>query len=198
MTDIIRSMGHSQDEKTRNHDRIVEIAARRIREQGTDGPGVAEIMRDAGLTHGGFYKHFGSRDELVAEAARRSYAESDRAVEEVVADAEDPRRAFVDWYLSEAHRDDPGTGCAVVALGSDVARADETIRDAYTDQVRRYLDHLEALLDAGADTVALSTLVGALTLARAVNDPELSARILRDAREALAGRSAGPDGARDS
>ena len=178
-------MGHSQDEKTRNHDRIVEIAARRIREQGTDGPGVAEIMREAGLTHGGFYKHFGSRDALIAEAAQRSYDESGRASEAVVRDAEDPLRAFVDWYLSGDHRDDPGTGCAVVALGADVPRAGTDVRDAYTEQVRRYLAHLEELRGTGDETVALATLVGAMLLARAVNDAELSARILHEAREAL-------------
>jgi TetR/AcrR family transcriptional repressor of nem operon len=188
MTGIIRRMGHSQSEKTRNHDRIVEIAARRIREQGTDGPGVAEIMRDAGLTHGGFYKHFGSRDELVAEAAQRSYEESARALDGVLEDADDPLRAFVDWYLSDTHRDDPGSGCAVVALGGDAARADETIRAAYTAQVRRYLGRLGELMDSGDDTVALSTLVGAVLLSRAVSDPDLSERILRDAREALVGR----------
>src|SRR6201985_3880426 len=137
MTSIIPGMGHSQDEKTRNHDRIVEIAARRIREQGTDGPGVAEIMGEAGLTHGGFYKHFGSREELVAAAAQHSYDESGVAAEAVVRDADDPLRAFVDWYLSEAHRDDPGTGCAVVALGGDIPRAGDGVRDGYTAQVRR-------------------------------------------------------------
>src|ERR1700760_4000465 len=107
MTSIIRGMGHSQDEKTRTHERIVEIAARRIREQGTDGPGVAEIMRGAGLTQGGLYKHFGSRDELVAEAAQHSYDESGRASEQVTRDADDPLRAVVDWYLSAAHRGAP-------------------------------------------------------------------------------------------
>jgi TetR/AcrR family transcriptional repressor of nem operon len=178
-------MGHSQTEKTRNHDRIVEIAACRIREQGTEGPGVAEIMREAGLTHGGFYKHFGSRDELVAEAARRSYEEAEQAVGGVLDGTENPLRAFVDWYLSEAHRDDPGTGCPVVALGGDVARAGEAMRDAYTGQVRRYLDHLSEPLGSDGDTAALSTLVGALMLSRAVSDPALSAQILRDARAAV-------------
>ena len=186
MTAIISAtMGHSQTEKTRNHDRIVEIASRRIREQGTDGPGVAEVMRDAGLTHGGFYKHFGSREELIAEAAQRSYDDSERAVQGVLDAAEDPARAFVDWYLSESHRDDPGSGCAVVALGGDVPRAGDAVRDAYTAQVRRYLSHLDELLDADGDTAALSTLVGAVLLSRAVSDPELSERILRDARAAL-------------
>jgi TetR/AcrR family transcriptional regulator, transcriptional repressor for nem operon len=178
-------MGHSQDEKTRNHDRIVEIAARRIREQGTDGPGVAEIMGEAGLTHGGFYKHFGSREELVAEAAQRSYEQSGDAVEEVVRDADEPLRAFVDWYLSDAHRDDPGSGCAVVALGADAPRAGDAVRDGYTEQVRRYLARLQELLGTGNETAALSTLVGAVLLSRAVNDPELSERILREAREAI-------------
>jgi TetR/AcrR family transcriptional regulator, transcriptional repressor for nem operon len=193
MTAIIReTMGHSQTEKTRNHDRIVEVAARRIREAGTEAPGVAEIMAAAGLTHGGFYKHFGSRDELIAGAAERTYAESERAMQQVIDGAEDPLAAFVDWYLSSDHRDDPGSGCGVVALGNDVARAGDELKSAYTGQVRRYLARLDELLGAdGAgrpsvpSTVALSTLVGALLVARAVDDPELSERILRDAREAL-------------
>lgn len=190
MTDIIRTMGHSQSEKTRNHDRIVEIASRRIREQGTDGPGVADVMREAGLTHGGFYKHFASRDELIAEAAQRGYDDVEQAAEAVLDGAEDPLRAFVDWYLSEDHRDAPGSGCPVVALGSDVARAGEALRDAYTGQVRRYLAHLDEMRGSDGDTAALSTLVGALALSRAVSDAELSARILREAREAVvSGRS---------
>jgi TetR/AcrR family transcriptional regulator, transcriptional repressor for nem operon len=197
MTAIIReTMGHSQNEKTRNHDRIVEVAARRIREVGTEAPGVAEIMAGAGLTHGGFYKHFGSRDQLVAEAAERTYADSERAVQHVIDGAEDPLAAFADWYLSSEHRDNPGAGCGVVALGNDVARAGDELRSAYTDQVRRYLARLVELLGAdaaprpsAAATVALSTLVGALLVARAIDDPELSERILRDAREALVDRS---------
>jgi TetR/AcrR family transcriptional regulator, transcriptional repressor for nem operon len=185
-------MGHSQTEKTRNHDRIVEVAARRIREAGTEAPGVAEIMAAAGLTHGGFYKHFGSRDELIAEAADRTYAESERAVREVIDGADDALAAFADWYLSSEHRDDPGAGCGVVALGNDIARGGDELKSTYTDQVRRYLAHLDELLGtdgrlrpSAAATVALSTLVGALLVARAVDDPELSERILGDAREAL-------------
>jgi TetR/AcrR family transcriptional regulator, transcriptional repressor for nem operon len=191
MTDIIQVMGHSQSEKTRNHDRIVEIASRRIRELGTDGPGVADVMREAGLTHGGFYKHFGSREELVAEAARRSYADAERAAQAVLDGADDPLHAFAEWYLSEWHRDDPGSGCPVVALGGEIPRARAEVRDAYTEQVRRYLHHLEESLGAGADTSTLSTLVGALLLARAVSDEQLSARILRDAREAVVSKRSG-------
>jgi TetR/AcrR family transcriptional regulator, transcriptional repressor for nem operon len=185
-------MGHSQTEKTRHHDRIVEVAAQRIREAGTEAPGVAEIMAGAGLTHGGFYKHFGSRDELMAEAAERSYAESERAAQQVIDAADDPLAAFVDWYLSSEHRDNPGSGCSVVALGNDVARGSDVVRSAYTRQVRRYLTRLdellgtdEALRPSAEATVALSTLAGALLVARAVDNPELSERILRDARAAL-------------
>jgi TetR/AcrR family transcriptional repressor of nem operon len=185
-------MGHSQTEKTQSHDRIVEVAARRIRESGTEAPGVAEIMASAGLTHGGFYKHFGSRDELIAEAAERTYAESERAAQRVTDGADDPLAEFVDWYLSAEHRDDPGAGCSVVALGNDVARASDVVRSAYTDQVRRYLARLDELLGTGERqppsaeaAAALSTLAGAVLVARAVDDPVLSDRILRDARAVL-------------
>src|ERR1700733_13155103 len=111
-------MGHSKRDKAASHDRIVEIAAARIRESGTEGPGVAEIMKAAGLTHGGFYKHFDSRDDLVAEAVEEAVAQSREGFAAVVDGAADPLAAFVDWYLSPAHRDQPGTGCAVVALGA--------------------------------------------------------------------------------
>src|SRR3954454_1011369 len=104
-------MGHSQEEKAKNHQRMVDIAARRIRESGTDGPGVAEIMSEAGLTHGGFYKHFGSRDRRVAEAVEAAIVQGRDSLEAQVEGAEDPLAAFVDTYLSTAHRDDPGTGC---------------------------------------------------------------------------------------
>jgi TetR/AcrR family transcriptional repressor of nem operon len=149
-------------------------------------------MAGAGLTHGGFYKHFGSRDELIAEAARRTYAESERAVQRVIDGADDPLAAFVDWYLSSEHRDNPGEGCGVVALGNDAARAGDEIRSGYTDQVGRYLTRLDELLGTGdgqrpsADaTAALATLAGAVLVARAIDDPELSDQILRDARAAL-------------
>src|SRR5262249_25608064 len=110
MIAIIQGMPrHSQEEKARSHERIVEIAAARIREEGTTAPSVAEIMQAAGLTHGGFYKHFESRDDLVAEAVDRTFADSRKATAEVTEDAADPLAAFVDWYVSPEHRDNPGT-----------------------------------------------------------------------------------------
>jgi AcrR family transcriptional regulator len=94
-------------------ERILDVASERIREQGLDEPGVAEIMQAAGLTHGGFYKHFESRDDLIAQATETALAASDRHVHELTDQAQDTLAAFVDWYLSAEHRDDPGAGCAV-------------------------------------------------------------------------------------
>jgi TetR/AcrR family transcriptional regulator, transcriptional repressor for nem operon len=184
---------HSQEEKAKSHERIVEIAAARIREAGTTAPSVAEIMQEAGLTHGGFYKHFDSRDDLVAEAVQRTFAESQQATAAVIENAGDPLSAFVDWYVSAEHRDNPGSGCSVVALGGEAARSDPRVRAAYTDQVKRYLARLEQLLSgAGEDPdarakaiVTLSTLVGSVLVARAVDDPALSDEIIGDVRAAL-------------
>src|ERR1700761_7396712 len=102
-------MGHSRKDKEKNHRQIVEVAAQKMRESGTDGPGVAEIMKEAGLTHGGFYKHFDSRDDLVAEAVEAAATQSRAGYLEVTAGAADPLAAFVEWYLSDTHRDDPGS-----------------------------------------------------------------------------------------
>jgi TetR/AcrR family transcriptional regulator, transcriptional repressor for nem operon len=183
-------MRQSREEKAKTHDRIVRIASARIREAGIESPGVAEIMQAAGLTHGGFYKHFGSRDDLIAEAADRAFADGERSVHEVTQGAQEPLAAFVDWYVSTQHRDNPATGCPVAALGDDVSRGDDRVRAAYRGQVERYLANLERLLGGGEDarhraTVALSTLVGSIVLARAIDDEALSDEILRDVREAL-------------
>ena len=185
-------MRQSREEKAKTHDRIVTVASRRIREAGVEGPGVAEIMRAAGLTHGGFYKHFESREDLIAEAAERAFADSNRAVRDVTDGEDDPLAAFVDWYVSAEHRENVATGCPVVALGGDVRRGDDRVRTAYREQVERYLANLERFFGDGEDarhraTVALSTLVGSLVLARAIDDEELSDEILRDVREALKG-----------
>ncbi len=186
-------MRQSQEEKSRSHERIVEAAARRIREAGTDGPGVAEIMAAAGMTHGGFYKHFGSRDELVAEAAERACADGSARVAKAIEHAADPLAAFITTYLSAEHRDDPGTGCAVAALGGDVARPGNAARGAYTEQVRRYVDRLQELLpEEGTPAerrdralATMSSLVGAMIISRAVDDPSLADEVLVASRDAL-------------
>jgi TetR/AcrR family transcriptional repressor of nem operon len=179
-------MRHSREEKARSRERIVAVAAARIREAGTDGPGVAEMMREAGMTHGGFYKHFASREELVAAALEHAVQEGDRRVTEITADAADPLAAFVDWYVSEEHVAHPGEGCAVAALGADIGRGSEQLRQVYRAQVERYLARLEQLLGSRERaTVALATLVGAITVARALGEPVLAREILGDVRAAL-------------
>jgi len=184
-------MRHSKEEKAASHERIVAIAAARIRESGTEQPGVAEIMRAAGLTHGGFYKHFGSREELILEAVERALADSESRVAELTAGAEDPLAAFADAYLSTAHRDDAATGCGVVALGTDVPRVGGPAREAYRAQVERYLAYLEQLMEGDDEetrrraTVTLSAMVGAVMIARALGPTPRSDEILRDVREAV-------------
>ena len=184
-------MRHSKEDKAASHERIVAAAAARIRESGTEQPGVAEIMGAAGLTHGGFYKHFGSRDELIVEAVERALTESESRVHELTAGAEDPLAAFADSYLSLAHRDHPATGCGVVALGTDMPRVGGSAQEAYRAQVERYLAHLQQLLGDGDDatrrraTVTLSAMVGAVMIARALGPTPRSDEILRDVREAV-------------
>ena len=185
-------MGHSKAEKAESHDRIVNVAAARFRESGVDGVGVADLMRDAGLTHGGFYRHFASRDDLVAEAIERALREGARAVASVASTEDCPLAKVVDAYLSPAHRDALATSCAVATLAADVARSSERARSAYTKQVGAYLDLFVGLIDGDTPQsrrtkaiAALSTLVGAVAMARAVNDETLSGEILRSAADEL-------------
>lgn len=184
-------MGHSQVDKEKNHQRIVEVAARKIRESGIDGPGVAEIMKEAGLTHGGFYKHFDSRDDLVAEAVDTAIEQGQSDLGKAVEGAADPLGAFLEEYVSEKHRDDPGTGCTVVALGADAARADPRVRAAYGAQVEKYIGRMEELLGGEGGRreaiAAVTSMVGAVLISRAVDDPELSAEILAEVRADVAG-----------
>src|SRR5947209_12613870 len=128
------SVGHSREDKAASHERIVSTAAARIRESGTEQPGVAEIMRAAGLTHGGFYKHFADREELIYEAIEHALRENETDAAQVVAGADDPLAAFADWYVSAAHRDNPAEGCGVAALCTDVPRIGGPAQESYRAQ----------------------------------------------------------------
>jgi TetR/AcrR family transcriptional regulator, transcriptional repressor for nem operon len=184
-------MRRSKEDKAASHERIVASAAARVRESGTFEPGVAEIMRAAGLTHGGFYKHFDSREELIEEAVRRALTENEPTVARMMQDPDDPLASFADWYVSTAHRDDPANGCGVVALGADVRRVGGAAQEAYRAQVDRYLAHLQSLLESddensrGRANVALSAMVGAVMIARALGPTPRSDELLRDVREAV-------------
>ena len=181
-------MGHSRANKRKHHEQIVGVAASRFREDGVDRVGVAELMHDAGLTHGGFYRHFQSRDELVAEAVERALHDGGQAMAAVAESPDDPLAAVIDAYLSVAHRDGLRTSCAVTTLAADVARSNPRARAAYTSQVGVYIEMLVRLLPPGPSDqkrataiTALSTLVGAVSMARAVNDEALSQEILASA-----------------
>ena len=182
----------SREQAAQNRRRIVEVAGRLFRENGYDGIGVADIMKGAGLTHGGFYGHFGSKDELAAEASAAALESKAAFWNPPGSPSPESLRTFVAGYLSPEHRDNPGSGCALPALGADVAREPATVRHAFTDGVRGRIDALARLLPgrgkAAQRRKALATLagvVGALTLARAVSDPELSDEILAAATEAF-------------
>jgi TetR/AcrR family transcriptional repressor of nem operon len=184
-------VGSSQADKIASHERIVRAASRRIRRDGIENVSVAELMKQAGMTHGGFYRHFASRDELVVEAIADALAQGSKLVG---ASTELGRSAalaaIVDGYLSRLHRDKPETGCAVAALPTDIAGADPRARAAYSRQVRSYI---EVLTDVAPGRnldqahLLLAALVGALLLARAVDDHGLSDEILKRTAQALHG-----------
>jgi TetR/AcrR family transcriptional repressor of nem operon len=191
-------VGHSQADKVASHQRIVEITATRLRVDGLSRPAIGELMKEAGLTHGGFYRHFGSRDELVDESIVRALWDGARRIADA-AGAErdsggDPLAGLIAAYLSPEHRDDLAGSCAVATLGADVARASDRTRSAYGDQVRSYLRVIEGLLDEPDPAarrrravLTLSALVGAVIMARAVSDPELSGELLALVGDALTG-----------
>jgi TetR/AcrR family transcriptional repressor of nem operon len=184
-------MGHSKEDKRTTHARIVKVAARRFRERGLDGIGIADVMKEAGVTVGGFYKHFGSRDELVVEALATAFKDLD-VWEEHTADI----AQLLQTYLTEAHRDAPGTGCAMGALLGDMTHASKSTRVLYTERVKRSLAFTSALLPSskrgdkdkdnrGRALLILSALLGAINLSRAVSDPNLSREILHGVRDEL-------------
>jgi TetR/AcrR family transcriptional repressor of nem operon len=188
-------MGHSRAEKTKTHKRIVKIASRRFREKGISGVGIADLMKEAGLTVGGFYKHFDSRDALVAEAVSSTFGAWKRQVDAAASGGPAVSYAkLIDDYLNEEHRDDPGAGCAFSALAEEIARSDKRTRALASEQIRNDIQLLANLLpgkDKNKDSarskaiLTFSALVGAMALARAVSDEALSREILKTVEELL-------------
>jgi TetR/AcrR family transcriptional repressor of nem operon len=186
-------MGNSKAEKARTHRRIVARAAKRFREEGLEGIGIAELMKEVGLTVGGFYKHFKSRDALVAEAVGSAFGTWKRQVD--AAESGGPPISYaklIDNYLNEAHRDNPGTGCAIGALAEEIARSDKRTRALASEEIRNNLELLATLIPDKDKRAArrkaimtYSALVGAISLARAVSDEALSREILKNVAEYL-------------
>lgn len=179
----------AQSPKEITHERIVEAAARAIRRSGYNGTSVADIMKAAGLTHGGFYAHFESREAMLAEAADRAGAESVALMEHVAATTppEETLRAMAEAYLAQEHLEGVETGCGTAALVSEMPRQTAEVRRAATRRIKEMIDLVARQLpnwgQPGAHEQALvivAMMVGTLTLARAVDDPKLS-EALRDA-----------------
>jgi TetR/AcrR family transcriptional regulator, transcriptional repressor for nem operon len=185
-------MRYSKEHKLETHARIVKKASVRLREKGAHGVGVADLMKDAGLTHGGFYAHFDSREALVIEAF--AYA-MDRSTERwrKLAETTPPEKrmtTIVESYLTPLHRDDPGHGCAVTALGAEIARESPKTRKAFAAKLEQMVDTLAAQIPdlprkaARKQAMAtLATMVGTLVLARIAGSGELSDEVLKAGRD---------------
>ena len=183
----------SREQAAQNRERIVEAAAQLFRERGFDGIGVADLMKEARLTHGGFYGHFSSKDDLIAEASACALTRS-LALWSKLADraSGDPLSAVAGAYLTASHRDNPGAGCLLAALGPDVSRQGPPVRRAVTDYVRSAVDLLTKLVPGKSKAAkrqkaisTYATLVGAMVLARAVDDRALSQEILDAGRASV-------------
>ncbi|MBS0447610.1 MAG: TetR/AcrR family transcriptional regulator [Proteobacteria bacterium] len=179
--------------KEETHERIVDAAARAIRRHGYAGVGVADVMKEVGLTHGGFYAHFASRDALLVAALERagrdSYDSVRRAVETRAGKGVSGFRSLVETYLADGHLASLETGCPVAALGCDMPRQSEAVRVASAERVQRLIASVRGLLPADAPRsaagVVAGTLVGSLQLARALGDNADGRAVLAAARKSL-------------
>jgi TetR/AcrR family transcriptional repressor of nem operon len=176
----------SREKAAENRDRIIDAAGRLFRAKGFDGIGVADIMKAAELTHGGFYGHFASKDDLAAQASRRSLARAAAKWERIAADSPaDAYAVLLANYLTATHRDEPARGCAFASLSADAARGGKAVRAAFAEGLRPFLDVLAKAIPAGSKAArrrkavaTMAALVGAVTLARAVGEQGLSDEIL--------------------
>ncbi|MCP3368922.1 TetR/AcrR family transcriptional regulator [Bradyrhizobium cajani] len=192
-------MRYSREHKQETHDRIVRKASVRLREKGAHGIGVADLMKEAGLTHGGFYAHFDSREALVIEAF--AYA-MDRSMEhwrKLTGEASPEKRLalITESYLSALHRDNPGHGCSIPALGAEIARESPKTRKAFAgkldEMVEMMTDYIPNMPRKAARKQAIATLAtmaGTMLLARIAGSSELSDEVLK------AGRDSALDGAK--
>jgi TetR/AcrR family transcriptional repressor of nem operon len=185
-------MKKSKAETAETRRRILEVASEAFRRQGIEATGVAEIMAAAGLTHGGFYRHFNSKEELVAEAVAVSLEKWVLQSERAAHEGPEAALAHALEYLSATYRDDVAHSCTFAANGSELVRADERTRHIASEAFKRTLERLAPFMSTapGAERTStaisvLTNMIGALTMARLVDDPVLSERILAVARQRL-------------
>ena len=192
-------MRKSKQEAAETRRRIVKAAAAKFRQNGIGGTGLSDLMAAAGLTHGGFYRHFNSKDQIVAEAcATAAEVLVGRLAASASKSPQSGLKTIASAYLSAAHRDDPSDGCPLAALGSEMARADEATRAAATEAFLKLVNVIAAQFGKVRPDVArrralivASTMIGALTMARIVTNSELSAAILKQAEKHLVNSCSG-------
>ena len=187
-------MRYRPEHKTEIHQKIVKDASRRVRSEGLNGPAVATVMRDTGLTHGGFYKHFRSKEDLLVESLREGFGE---IIAWLVQAAEQARpesawKAIVRAYLSIEHCEDPERGCPLAALAPELARAGKDIKGQilgemikYKDELSRFMPGRRAADKERAFFVIFSTMIGAVEIARMLPDPIARERVLASTRDFL-------------
>lgn len=191
----------SRVQAAENRETVINVASRLFRERGFDGIGLKDLMEGAGMTQGAFYKQFASKDDLAAQASRRALESAcQRWSSAAEANPEDPLGAVIAFYLSMGHREETTDGCPVVALGADAARQGVDVKASFEAGIKQYLEMLEGWIgevdgkDSSDSAMAvLSTMVGALVLARAVNSKRLSRRFLQAAAEDVLAKSPSPD-----
>src|ERR1700760_2391444 len=188
-------MGRASKEQAQQHrEQLIQAASQLFRERGVDNVSVPELMATTGMTHGGFYRHFASKDELASLACAHAFEEQIEGLHEFARTAEDPEAAFIDFYLSEPHRSDVANGCPLAALSGDIARtdADSPARASFIAGVRAFADGVQALDDDGTpehrarSLARLSMLMGALALSRATEGDPISLEFIEAGQAALA------------
>jgi TetR/AcrR family transcriptional repressor of nem operon len=193
-------MRYSPEHKAQNHENILSVAARSFREHGGDSSGIGTVMKKVGLTKGGFYRHFESKDDLFVEAVARAFDEMGRGMLEVAksAPAGEALRAIIEHYLSPRHANSPGTGCVVAALGPELGRKPLSVRKRIDALLETYRERLlpfvpgqtraEKLAKFG---VLFPSMAGVLTMARATSSPQTRERMLAEARKFFVSSFAG-------
>jgi len=191
-------MRYSREHKLETHARIVKKASVRLREKGAHGIGVADLMKEAGLTHGGFYAHFDSREALVIEAFTHAMDRSTERWRKLAEQTPPEKRLamIVNTYLTPLHRDDPGHGCSIPALGAEIARESPKTRRAFAGRLEQMIDTLAAQLPGvprkaarKQAMAAIATMMGTLVLARVAGNGDFSDELLGAGRDAVLDRA---------
>lgn len=195
-------MRYPKEHKQETHRRIVQKASERFRSEGVDAVGIASLMQSLGLTVGGFYAHFDSKEDLIAQACHSGFEATTTGFRAYLDSKPRGQRmnAFIDAYLSRRHRDEPSGGCMIAANGAELARHPAETRAAFTDQVNVWLRLIDQVMQedgisGDARTIAAS-LVGTMVLARAADDPALSDAFLKSGRDTLKASLSKPSGER--